>query len=134
MASISDIDIEYKYKIKIVEQGDCFAIGIDDAKCMNLNDDWVGNYWTRNYAYYGKEGTLFSQETGRLQGVDYGEKYGTGDVITVCYNPCKSTLAFYKNDRNQGVIHNVDQHEDLSYRLCFLMAYDESSCMQLLRS
>lgn len=132
MPSISCKDIEYKYKVKIVKGDDHIAIGIDDAKCQNTDADYAGIAKTKNYAYYNKEGTLFSHATGAIVGAKYGQKFAEGDVITVCYNPYKARLLFYKNDKCQGVIDDVYADDNLSYRLCILMGYYYTTCVELL--
>ena len=51
MSSISQIDIEYKYRIKV--EGCChgISIGIDDAECEHQDGDFAGNSTTHNYAF-----------------------------------------------------------------------------------
>ena len=134
MPSISTKDIEYKFKLKIILGGRHIAVGLDDAECQHTDADFAGQETTKNYAYYGKKGTLFSHDTGVLleNGKVYGEAFDTGDFITMCYNPCKRTLAFYKNDVNQGVIEDVYGDDGLSYRLCLLMGYCNQTCVKFL--
>ena len=50
-----------------------------------------------------------------------GEKFGTGDIISMCYNPYHKTLPFAKNDKEQGVIEDVISGKDLEYRLCVFL-------------
>ena len=37
-------------------------------------------------------------------GKGFGSKYGTGDIVTMIYNPNKSTLVFFINEQKQGII------------------------------
>ena len=62
---------------------------------------------------------------------NYGESFGPGDVITVCYNPFKRTLIFYKNDVDQGEIKNIEARDDLSYRLCIYLGWKGSVTLKL---
>ena len=98
-------------------------------ECHHSNDDFAGNSVTVNYAYY-KKGSLFMN--GLSNAKAYGEGFGEGDVITMCYNPFKRILTFYKNDVNQGDIEDIESRKDLSYRLCIYLGWKGSVSLQLL--
>ena len=133
MPSISDRDIEYQYMIEITPlNANCMiAIGIDDAECVNLDSDFAGNEHTKNYAYC-EDGNLYTHETGTSWGIDYGHDMKSGDIITLCYNPCKRTLRFDKNGKNQGIIEDIHSKEGLIYRLCSYMGCYGTTTMHLL--
>ena len=99
MPSINNVNIEYKYKIKIVkfDSNEHICVGVDDAKCINTDADFSGNQDTKNYAYY-KSGNLFDHTTGTFSGKLYGDAFDKGDIIEMCYNPYKSTLLFILNE------------------------------------
>ena len=125
MPSSSTKDIEYEYKIKILKSsgtGIDIGIGIDDAKCKNNDKDFVGNDNTENYAYYSVFGSIYNKRISQAgRGEKYGEKYGEGDIISMCYNPYKETLLFSKNDVDQGEINNIVASQGLEYRLCVFL-------------
>ena len=41
MPSISDVDIEYKHSIKIIQEQNLQAVGIDDAECKWSNENYT---------------------------------------------------------------------------------------------
>ena len=89
---------------------------------------------TNYYLYSEYKGKLLKKDN-TYSGIfapDYGEPWVKDDIITVCYNPFKRILTFYKNDVNQGVIENVYGEEGLSYRLCLYMNKCPGASMQLL--
>ena len=114
---MSSIDIEYEFTIQLVK-GDSISVGIADAKCQHINDDFAGQRDTFNYAY-AFTGTIYSHQTG-VGGT--GQKYGDGmdmhDIITMMYNPYKSTLSFTKNGKNQGTLKDIYSNGQLDYRFC----------------
>ena len=136
MPSISKINIDYEFRVKIIGREDediDLCIGIDDAKCENINQDAAGSSITKNYAYY-CEGQQFNYKTGAnlRDGLPFGKKYGNNDIITICYNPFKSVLSFAKNDTEAVVIEDVYGDENTQYRLFVTMYAGTSASVQLL--
>ena len=134
MPSKSKKDIDYKYKIKILDPGNYWfhiAIGIDDAKCKNQHTDFCGNNETEHCGYYGGFGSIYNKIIPSAgQGKKYGEEYGKDDVISICYNPYKQTLQFEKNGVDQGIIRDIATNKDLEYRISVLLP--GTACVQLL--
>ena len=134
MPSISDQHIEYEYELKVLKEAQRsinISIGIDDAGFHNLNNDFSGQDLVENYGYYATYGSIYSKGTAGC-GQTYGEKFGTGDVIKMVYDPFKSTLRFYKNGTDQGLIENIASNKELSYRLCVCLGYGTVGSVQLL--
>ena len=118
-----DIDLEYEYKVKILKNPDPddrnMSIGIDDAKCLHLENDFAGKRNTKNYGIYGQTGSIYSHNSGdRGAGTAYGIGYGEDDVITMKYNPYRRHLSFSVNDRDQGIIKDIYGDQNLKYRFC----------------
>ena len=134
MPSNSKFDIEYKYRFQIVSGTNGVCIGIDDANCKNSDRDFVGSDKTYNYAY-GYNGTHYSKEIGSIGLAEpYGELFKDGDIITMYYDPSKSTLSFDHNGANQGIINNIYGDDQLKYRFCIAMTPSIDSVIELLES
>ena len=136
MPSVSSIDVEYALTLQIIRIGSMgggLCVGIDDAECAHLDDDFAGATSTENYAYFSQRGTLFTWETGVTYnaGQRYGVAYQTGDVIVMTFNPFRSVLRFEVNGKDQGEIRNIHRDEALSYRLC-VASYGTTSSVKLL--
>ena len=136
MPSTSNKNVEYEYRINILsepESGIAISIGIDDAKCLNLNTDFCGCYKTANYGYYGEYGTIYNRQTDVSgKGDEYGESFGEGDVIKMIYNPFQCSLRFLKNGTDQGLIEHIQSDDDLNYRLCICLGSSKNGSVQLL--
>ena len=118
MNSVTKTDIDYEYGVKILELAYGIMIGIEDSDCNHLNSFICEDDETSGYAYY-RTGSIFSREISTsTTGQPYGDEYGKGDAIKVIYNPFRSTLRFYLNGKQQGLIENIDSKEGLCYRLC----------------
>ena len=104
MPSISNINIDYEYTLKILQNCQEISIGIDDSKCKHINDDFSGKSSTKNYSYFSRDGKQYNWETGWCAGIEYGDSFFKGDIIKMRYNPFKATLQFWKNNAYQGVI------------------------------
>ena len=134
--SISDKNEEYEVELQVLRIKDtegfiCVSIGIDDARCLNLAKDFCGCKETENYGYYSVNGTVYGRRMDAY-GDEYGNSYTEGDVIRMVYNACESTLTFYKNGENQGVIENIVSNENLNYRICVCLGIDTSASVKLL--
>ena len=117
LPSISATNTVYLFKIKIVKGGDGVAIGIDDAQCRNINNDFAGNSVTKNYALY-HDSRVYSHN-GQIGAPT--PNFGINDIVTMEFNPLESTLKFIKNgNRNPylGVIRGIYGDTTLNYRLC----------------
>ena len=134
MPSISKYNINYEYELEILENNHEISIGIDDSECKHSDDVFSGQIDTKNYGYDSPRGTLYDWTTGQWagQGVPYGESYNEGDRIKMCYNPYLSTLQFWKNGDDQGIIENISKDKDLSYRLCIYLGGSKGTKVQLL--
>ena len=120
MPSIIDNDIEYKFNLELIKKGTVIGIGIDNAECKWINENYSlqpsQDPPTKFYSYISNTGDLYSWSD--PSGVAYGEIYGTGDVVTMIYNPYKSQLLFETNGKKQKIIENVYGRQGLSYRTC----------------
>ena len=140
MPSTCSKNTEYQYKIKILSDplssvittrtftiDDISAkihIGIDDAKCLNkhtcfaANDAVHGTEFNKFYSYCmnGKQ-----YDWCATKGIQYGNKYDEGDIITMIYNPYNKRLIFQKNGVHQGTITRIHTEKWLCYRLCIYL-------------
>ena len=133
MPSTSPINIKYEYELKILDDEHEISIGIDESKCEHINEDFSGQRSTKNYSYYSPNGTQYNWTTGEYagHGLNYGESYSKDDVIKMCYNPYNSTLQFWKNGINQGIIESIHSDQNLSYRLCVYMGSVQGTSVKL---
>eukprot|EP01084_Bolivina_argentea_P203277 347211_1 len=135
MPSTSKMDVEYEYVIKVLINFHEISVGIDDSICKHINGDFSGQKNTKNYAYYSPNGTQYSWKTGYYagQGISYGESFSDEDTIRMLYNPHRSTLQFWKNDTDQGVIKNIYGDKNLNYRLCIYMGMLKGTSIKLIQ-
>ena len=123
MPSISNVDITYRFEIKIIKMPGVIGVGIDDAECKCINQNYTIQSTmkaaTKHYCYI-CSGALYACDQ-YVQSL--GSWYQERDVIAVIYNPYKRTLTFEKNGVIQPTIYNVYGDETLSYRPCVYMAY-----------
>ena len=125
MASMSDIDFEYKYRVKILQFGSIIGIGIDDGNCKHIDANYTLDKRggeLKHYSYLSNTGLYKWGDNNKC--TRYGVEYRENDVITMIYNPYKHTLEFKKNGQSQGLIENIYGDEELSYRLCIYMGWN----------
>ena len=140
MPSISNIDFEYEYKIHVIKAcktciGICDVSGIDQYK----NRDFAGCRDIANYTYFDQTGILFKHHDWSGNNWEYiaddvGESYSDGDIITMKYNPYRSTLAWFKNDAESPTLTETDieNSPDIVYCLGVFMGYRGKSEIKLL--
>ena len=125
MPSIVDKDksIQYKYKIKILRCDDNvdLFIGLHDDEDTTLEGVpcdifcWLDRS-EMYYTIHNKDIPYIFWPYHRSHAVT-SKKYGTGDVITICYDPTDSLITFRVNDGETKSITNVTKDKDTNYRL-----------------
>eukprot|EP01084_Bolivina_argentea_P244879 410141_1 len=132
MPSISHVNIEYKFRIKILTAIDAICIGMDSADCAHINSDFAGQTETYNYAYFNMNGQQYNWNLGMTSASIYGEPYVEGNIITMCYNPFHATLRFKRNDVDQGIIKNIYANKNHKYRLAVYLGMFSGTELELL--
>merc|ERR1712079_51572 len=101
------------------------CIGICDSSQIHrfTNSDFAGSKYVTNYAFCSNDGNLYSTDTGCHEGVAYGQPFGEGDIITITFNPCHSTLQFTINEMKQPLIENIKRWMGLNYCVAVMMGH-----------
>ena len=138
MPSVSKIDVEYEYEIKLSKQpnhgmGGVF-IGIDEADCKRLNG--IPYEHEKDLCSKDKWKIIFGTGNNRLVfggGISNGAEFCDPGVIRMIYKPFHSSLRFYKNEEELWLIKNIDSKENLCYRLCvYLFGFDNTLSVKLI--
>ena len=134
MPSKTSSDIEYRFRLKIKHKTNCIGIGIDDAQCKSINDNYTlppfGHVPTKFYSYISNGGALYAWD--QNGGKPFGIGYKKGDIVTMVYNPYKSLLLFQTNNKKQDKLKNIYGEQGFSYRLAIYMGYEGHQIVELL--
>jgi len=126
------MNVEYVFQLKLTKLAAIsICIGICDALQVDrfVNSDFAGSRFVTNYAFCSNDGNLYSTNTGCHEGVAYGQPFGEGDVITITFNPCYSTLQFTINEMKQPLIGGIRKWVGLHYCVAVMMGhYSNAEC------
>eukprot|EP01084_Bolivina_argentea_P203415 347443_1 len=110
--------------------GSYLALGISSG--MSLDTSFIRiKSKGYHYGYGGWQGVTL--KTSHCWGKEYGEPYGTNDVVSIELNLKNRTVTFYKNQQNQGVAYtDVRIDHSIGYRLAVSM-YAKGTSVEILK-
>lgn len=136
ITSMSDRDIEYEWKIKVI-RASLTCIGLIDASQIDeyVNKDFAGRTDFANYSFFAK-GSIFSHSA-EVADNNWGDNdaFVNGDVVTMKYNPFKCMLSWTINDDEEttvSIIDKIQKEQGLEYCLAIFMGYSGKSEIKLM--
>jgi len=96
-----------RFSVEILNSASCsntwkIVVGVVSLSANAMMNETLGKD-EKSWGYIANGDKSHNRKKGRNSSINYGDKYGTGDIITVEVDFNKKHIIFYKNEVSQGI-------------------------------